>query len=247
MELRQLREEERRTINEKRKQKMIEAAFSCFCGKGMETTSIADVAREAEVGEATVYRYFSNKETLALACGKRFWAMAYDFIEAWSEPAEFQCKSGMEQVEELIRGAFAFYREHRDGFRLIHNLDGFLLSHRVERQQLSEYEEAVDSLRPCLCQAMEKGKQDGSIVGDPKVQELYYAVTTGIFSLMQKQAAAGNLLSSDRIVDSDKKLELFLELLIAGLKSTYGAVGGEGCTRPGLRDGGGKSGKEGGA
>jgi len=39
--------------------------------------------------------------------------------------------------------------------------------------------------------------------------------------VMQKQAA-GDLLSSDAIVDSDKKLELFVELLIAGMKSVYG-------------------------
>lgn len=222
MGLRQIREEERRVENENRKQKMLEAAFACFGRKGMEAASIADIAREAEFGEATVYRYFSNKETLALECGKRFWAMAYKFIEEWSGTAEYQSQSGMEQVEGLIRRAFEFYRENREGFRLIHNLDGFLLSHKVGQEQLLEYEQTVDGLRPCLCDAMEKGKRDGSIRNSAKVPQLYYAVTTGIMSVMQKQAAAGTLLSSDRIVDSDEKLELFLELLIAGLKAAYG-------------------------
>lgn len=83
------------------------------------------------------------------------------------------------------------------------------------------YEQAVDSLRPCLCDAIWKEKQDGSIDDGVETQELYYAVATGIMSVMQKQAA-GNLLSRDEIVVSDKKLELFLELLIAGMKSTCG-------------------------
>lgn len=222
MVLKQLRENERRTENEKRRQKMIEAAFSCFSSKGMEAATIADIAAEAEFGEATVYRYFSNKETIALECGEWFWTMVYDFMEEWSGTLEFQMQCGLDQVESLIRRAFIFYREHRDGFRMIHNLDGFLLSHKVNPEGLLEYERAVDGMRPCLCDAIEKGKRDGSISGSMETQELYYVVTTGIMSVMQKQAAAGNLLSSDRIVDSDRKLELFLELLIAGIKSTYG-------------------------
>ena len=35
MELKQIRERERRAENEKRKQKMIEAAFACFSKKGI--------------------------------------------------------------------------------------------------------------------------------------------------------------------------------------------------------------------
>ncbi len=222
MSLKQIRAEERRTENENRKRKMLDAAFACFGRKGIEAASMADIAREAGFGEATVYRYFSNKETLALKCGIRFWDMACGFMKEWSETPEFQAQSGLEQVEGLIGRAFAFYRENREGFCLIHNLDGFLLSHKVGQEQLSEYERAVDSLRPLLCNALEKGKQDGSIRSGVPVPQLYYAMTTGIMSVMQKQAAAGSLLASDRIVDPDEKLELFLELVTAGVKSVCG-------------------------
>lgn len=221
MELKQIRESERRMENEKRKQKIIEAAFSCFSKKGVEAASFSEIAAVAVFGEATLYRYFLNKETLVLECGKWFWTMVYDFMVQWSGTPEFQALKGMEQVESLIRGALVFYRTHRDGFRVIHNLDGFLLSHRAEPEQLLAYERAVDSLRPCLCDAIQRGKQDGSIDDDVETQELYYAVTTGIMSVMQK-LAGGNLLSSDEIVNSDKKLELFLELLIAGVRSACG-------------------------
>ena len=72
MELKEIRKKERRTENERRKEQMIDVAFICFSEKGMEATSISDIAKEAAFGEATVYRYFSNKETLVLECGKKF-------------------------------------------------------------------------------------------------------------------------------------------------------------------------------
>lgn len=222
MELKEIRGKERREESDRRRQKMVDAACRVFGRKGIAASSIADIAREAEFGEATVYRYFTNKENLVLACGKNFWQTVHEFMnEKICEP-EFAAKNGMEQVESLIACAHLFYKEHTEGFRLIHDLDGFLLSHKVEAGQLAEYEQAVDSMRPCLCNAIEKGKADGSIHSGADTLVLYYAMTNGIFSLMQKQAVAGRLLSSDSAVAQEEKLGQFLELLVAGLKYSYG-------------------------
>lgn len=222
MELKQLRENERRAGREGRREQMVCAAFDCFCKKGIAGTSIADIAREAELGEATVYRYFTNKETLALACGELFWRMVSDFMEQETHAPDFSEKSGMEQVEALIGRAHDFYRDNTAAFLLIHDLDGILLSGKVEREQMHGYERAVDGVRPILCDAIEKGKADGSIAAEADTQVLYYALTNGIFSLMQKLAAAGNLLKSDESVGQEAKLSKFLELLTAGVRAVYG-------------------------
>ncbi len=221
MELKQIRAKERMEETDRRRQKMVDAACRVFCRKGIAASSIADVAKEAEFGEATLYRHFTNKENLVLACGKKFWQMVYEFMNARVCEPDFAEKSGMEQVECLIHSAHLFYREHTELFCLIHDLDGCLLSHKVEQEQLREYEQAVDSVRPCLCNAIEKGKRDGSIRSSADTLVLYYAMTNGIFSLMQKQAAAGSLLASDMAVAQEEKLEQFLELLIAGMKYSY--------------------------
>lgn len=222
MELKQIREKERREGNDRKRQKMVDAACRVFCRKGIEASTITDVAREAEFGEATVYRHFTNKENLVLSCGKKFWQMVYEFMDAKVCELDFAGKTGMEQVECLIHSAHCFYREHTELFRLIHDLDGFLLSHKMEKEQLKEYEQAVDRMRPCLCNAIEKGKADGSIQNSADTLVLYYAMTNGIFGLMQKQAAAGGLLASDLAVAQEEKLGQFLELLIAGMKYSYG-------------------------
>lgn len=211
-----------RKKTEIRRQKMIDAAFSIFCEKGIEVTSIVDIAREANVGEATVYRYFSNKENLALECGKQFWSTVREYYDQVTTREHFQKENGMGRVEILLRCAYPFYEEHWKKFRLIQELDGFILSHKVETKMLEAYEIAVDSLRPYLCDALERGKTDGSIVENADTISLYYAMTNGIFSLMQKQATAGTLLSSDRIVEQKKKIILFLELVIAGFRASYG-------------------------
>jgi len=218
MNLKGIREEERRKEIRQRRQKMVQAAFSCFSRQGIENTSIADIAKNAEFGEATLYRYFSNKETLALECGILFWTQAGEYFDEMSEMEDFREKDGFGQVEALALGAMDIFNQDRDGFCLIHNLDRYLLSHKIEDRKMAEYEKTVDSLKPYLCNALEKGKADGSIGRREDTEELYYALANGIFSMMQKQAAAGQILASDLAVAEEKKLGLFLKILLAGLR-----------------------------
>ena len=56
----------RKKQKEKREKAIIEAAKNLITEKGYRNTSIEDVAREAEVGVATVYNYFSTKQELFL-------------------------------------------------------------------------------------------------------------------------------------------------------------------------------------
>ncbi len=58
-------------IREAKKQETREAisaaAMKLFSEKGYEQTSMEDIAREAEVGKATIYGYFKNKQEIFIA------------------------------------------------------------------------------------------------------------------------------------------------------------------------------------
>ncbi|MEO9329730.1 TetR/AcrR family transcriptional regulator [Gordonia aurantiaca] len=51
-------------LAEKRRGEIVEAAYKVFTGKGYEATTIADVAREAGIGQGTIYRYIESKREL---------------------------------------------------------------------------------------------------------------------------------------------------------------------------------------
>ena len=117
-----------------------------------------------------------------------------------------------------MRGALEFYQEKQDIFRFIYNLDSAMLSNCTNDETKLKYEQSLDSLRPFLLNALEKGKADGSLTRPETALELYYTLTNGIFSMMQKQSAAPELLESDKTVDKMRKAELLVELLISALK-----------------------------
>ncbi len=50
-----------------RQKKMFDAALAEFCKLGYHQANVDEIARKAEVGKATLYRHFKNKEGLFLA------------------------------------------------------------------------------------------------------------------------------------------------------------------------------------
>jgi AcrR family transcriptional regulator len=53
---------------EARKRSILDAAIRVFSQKGVQTATMADIAREAEISPGAIYRYFDSKEALALGC-----------------------------------------------------------------------------------------------------------------------------------------------------------------------------------
>jgi|TARA_B110000116_G_scaffold100823_1_gene87652 AcrR family transcriptional regulator len=49
------------------RQKLVQAAIDLFTEQGFQKTTMKAIARRAEVGDATIYKYFSSKDKLVLA------------------------------------------------------------------------------------------------------------------------------------------------------------------------------------
>ena len=56
----------RRRQMEQRTQQILHSALELFYEKGIDDTSIEEVAKAANVGTATIYRYFETKAELLL-------------------------------------------------------------------------------------------------------------------------------------------------------------------------------------
>lgn len=220
--LKERRRKEQKQEIEKRKKQVQEAAFACFREKGIENVTISEVAARAQVGEATVYRYFAAKDNLAVECGTDFWKHAGDRFDQLCEKEEYLTWNGITQVEALMKLALQIFLQEQESFAFLHDLDGFLLSHRVEKEKLKDYEIQIDRPRPLLCSAIDRGKADGSILSREATVQLYYTLTTAIFGIMQKLAGNGALLAGDLTVEPVRKVELLMELLLRGLGSQEG-------------------------
>jgi AcrR family transcriptional regulator len=56
---------------ESRRQKILDAALTCFARDGFRDTTIEDIAREAGVSHGAIYRYFPSKDDIIDAAAQR--------------------------------------------------------------------------------------------------------------------------------------------------------------------------------
>lgn len=75
MGLRELKKEQTR-------QHIADTAWRLFAYRGFEQVSVAEVARTAQVAEATVFNYFPSKEDLFYSRLESFWARLADAVSA---------------------------------------------------------------------------------------------------------------------------------------------------------------------
>ncbi len=64
-------------IAEARRNDLLDAATKCFLSAGFAGTSLGAIARSASMSKATLYRYFSSKEEIFMACAGQVFHQLY--------------------------------------------------------------------------------------------------------------------------------------------------------------------------
>lgn len=202
-----------------RSAKILTAALKLFCEKGIEDTSVEDVAREAEVGPATIYRYFETKAELAIQSGIAYWQkVSVDYLDRLAEE-DYRKGTGKEQLEQIFAIFHRIFTEEFEFLKFLQEFDVFVQKYQVSQQRLAEYEDTILNLKMYVTDALEKGLQDGSLKFAYSVDEIYFSVMHTMLSLMQKLASNGKVLSSDERIDLALQVRIAGELLVKGLSA----------------------------
>lgn len=178
----------RKELNRNR---VIGHALSCFVEKGIEASTITDIAERSGVTERSVYRYFDTKADLVLEAALLFWNKAMEQAE---EPArETRCSSlsGLEQIRRVLYGYANLFLTNRKEMIFVHEAEGFLnrcgKSQLLDNKPPAAYEDCVGP----LAHAIRKGMEDGTVRSDADIESLYYNTYDAMLGLIQKLAIGG--------------------------------------------------------
>jgi TetR/AcrR family fatty acid metabolism transcriptional regulator len=93
-----------------RKEQILKAAEQVFARKGYHDATISDVARQANVSDATIYEYFSSKEDLLFSLpgetarrGKENLEQVLPFIRSYAD-----------KIRAFVYNHLSFYQNHPD-------------------------------------------------------------------------------------------------------------------------------------
>ncbi len=96
------------------REEILSAAEKVFAAKGFFPTTMSDIARQAEFGTGTLYKYFKSKEEL-------YFTLIDEKVEEINRLVNKELSernSAVERIKKVLRLQFEFIEQNRDFFRI---------------------------------------------------------------------------------------------------------------------------------
>jgi len=212
--------EDKDSIKAQRMNRIMEAAFNLFSEKGIDTITMNDIAQKAEIGVASLYRYYETKEQIAIKTTIWAWEKQKEIILPLLLENDYENHNGLEQLKKIISLFIKLYESQPDFLRYIYFFDSFAVRSKINKNSLIDYEAVIRSVKEFLSKAIAKGLKDNSISQAYKDKEdyLYFTLMHTMFSISQKLALNENFLSMDKKNHGKAELEMLSNILIKGIK-----------------------------
>jgi len=203
--------EESRT-KKRNRQRILAAARGLILEKGLHSTTMQDIADEAQVERRTLYNYYDNMELLAMD-------IQVDYLnalnDAWIEVDT--SLSGFDQARMLITSFCDFCIDHPDMINFTVQFDHYFR----DSYNNAEYEMFMKnhiSRNSDFSKALKKGMADGSVFLDPHlVDKTANTIIQSIMGLAQRIIYRENIYKKEHNMDRED-IRLIVDVILFGLK-----------------------------
>lgn len=212
--------EEKDELKSSRMNRIFESAFSLFSEKGIDTIAMVDIAKAAEIGVASLYRYFSTKDEIAIRTVIWAWDKQKQILLPSLEDEEYKNLSGINQLAKILSLFVELYKNQSEFLRLIYFFDSYAVRTGISPERLIDYEKMIESIKVYVINAINKGIEDETINKkfEDQKDELYFTVMHALFNTAQKLTLSGKMLNMDKNINGLKELNTLSNIIIDGLK-----------------------------
>ena len=189
---------------------ILNAAETVFLRKGLENTSMGDIADQANVHRVTLYRYFPNRDPIAFEIAVRILKKIKTSTDISDKTIYLQA------IKEDILAMIDQFQNLRDAYKYLGMFD-HLYGEKYPSNELADwFKEEINAMR------WGKGRFSNSIPAEVRSQLVVLLNT--IMSFLEKMAARGELMADEQDVHLNYQLSVFREMagnLLDDLISKY--------------------------
>jgi AcrR family transcriptional regulator len=196
----------------KRKEVVVLAAIAVFKEKGIDNSKMTDIAERAEIGVATVYRYFNTKTDIVIESAAIMWEQKISILyEKFSQP-KFMELNGADRVREILNLFINIYQKYPEYISFLEHFDNYIVKESIPLENLVSYEKIIIDTKSAIFDAIEQGKKDGSIKNNINNDTFYITITHSLMSLCQKLILRGTILRSNKDVQGVSQLKTLIDM-----------------------------------
>ncbi len=213
--------EERDEQKNARIDRILAAAFKLFSSAGIEPVAMTDIAKKAEIGVASLYRYFSTKDEIAIRTAIWAWEEQISEIYPSINNDEYTNGNGLFRLSIIFSLFKKLYISQPEFLRFIYFFDSYAVNSGIKQERMIEYENVIGKVQMIVADAIKLGLKDNSINKKyiDKTEDLYFTLMHSFFSTAQKLTLSENLLAMNEKSKGSDQLDLLSELLLNGVKA----------------------------
>ena len=197
-------------LKDVKKNFLIDIATDLFICRSIQEVTIKDIAISAQVGEATIYRYFGKKQTLVVESAMKL----QKEVDAESFKLD-EGKNGFEKLKIFYLSYLQIFDSHPEFFKFINEFDAYIAGEQID--ELDTYESVVGQYKTAFMRAYEQGIKDGSVKSQNNVEMFYYSTTHALLELCKKLSIKGAVLSQDNVIEKRAQIQCLVDIILSAL------------------------------
>ena len=189
---------------------LVDMATDLFMSRSIQEVTIRDIAVSAQVGEATIYRYFGKKQELVVQAAMKLQGIVSKDYFRLDEKA-----NGYQKLEAFYLSYLKIFDQHRDFYKFLSEFDSYM---SVENKDvLNPYENAIDQYKSAFMKAYQEGLIDGSLREQENIDLFYFSTTHSILELCKKLALKA-VLNQDLVIEKLGEVRCLIDIVLSVLK-----------------------------
>lgn len=186
---------------------LVDTATDLFMTRSISEVTIKDIAVKAQVGEATIYRYFGNKTNIVVHAAMKIQTIvSKDFFDLEKG------KSGFDKLKVFYESYYEIFVKHPSFYKFLNEFDAYV---SVEDSSITNpYESAIDAYKQDYMGAYELGLQDCSVRKQEDIEMFYFSTTHALLELAKKLAFKKAVLKQDTVIKKESELHCLIDIYL---------------------------------
>ena len=191
---------------------IVDIATDLFMCRSVNEVTIRDIAISAQVGEATIYRYFGNKQNLVMQA-----AMKLQNIVSEGFFRLEKGKNGYEKLALFYESYYDIYKKHPNFYKFLNEFDAYIAVEQSE--DMNPYESAIDQYKNFYMEAYQLGLKDGSVKKQKDIEMFYFSTTHALLELCKKLAYKKAVLNQDTKIEKDSEIKCLIDIILESINN----------------------------
>jgi AcrR family transcriptional regulator len=209
-------EQERSSMKAKRRKSIIETAKAVFADKGFEQSTMQEIAREASLGVATVFRYFPKKENLIVAVASEIVQSEIEVFEKIAR-GEGSCYDKLSRIFD----SFIFFgiTGHQQSSKLIEAFECYVALSKEPLEDIALYQAQYNRLVALFSELADLGIEDGSVKTESMTKEIMITMMNVFGNFSKKMAMLNGIPAFQTQVKEAEQLHILKKMFLSQIKA----------------------------